>query len=107
MVSKDLSDVNQSTSIFNQGGTFTTTTTQQEQNPPTMAQASTDGLSLVWKRLGQQNSPTRNCDIIMESWRTETTKQYWISGQTLQQQKNETLAKVLEFLTLLYESGGS
>ena len=71
-----MSDVNQSASTSTQRGVFTTTTTQQEQNPPIMAQASTDGLSLVRKRLRQQNTPTGTCDIIMESWRTGTTKQY-------------------------------
>ena len=115
LVSQDLSDVNQSASTSTQGGIFTTTTTQQEQNPPIMAQASTDGLSLVRKRLRQQNIPTRTCDIIMESWRTGTTKQYrvyldkWTNFATARNESSihPTVAKVLEFLTHLYDSGSS
>ena len=90
LVSKDLSDVNQSASTSTQGGIFTTTTTQQEQNPPIVAQASTDGLSLVRKRLRQQNIPTRTCDIIInrgELGLPKSTECIWISGQTLQQQE--------------------
>ena len=90
-------------------------TSQQEQNPPIMAQASTDGLSLVWTRLKQQNIPTRTCDIIMESWRTGTTKQYrvyldkWTNFATARNESSiyPTVAKVLEFLTHLYDSGSS
>ena len=88
LVSKDLSDVNQSTSTSTQGGIFTTTTTQQEQNPPIMAQASTDGLSLVRTRL-----KTFQHELAISSWNRgglglpNSTECIWISGQTLQQQE--------------------
>jgi len=115
LVFKDLSDVNQSASTSTQGGIFTATTTQQEQNPPTMAQGATDGLSLVRKRLRQQNIPPRTCDIIMESWRAGTTKQYrvyldkWTNFATARNESSihPTVAKVLDFLTHLYDSGSS
>ena len=67
LVSQDESDVNQQTSTSTQGGISSAVATRQDQAPPTMAQTSNDGMSLVRARLRQQKISKRACDIIMES----------------------------------------
>ena len=80
-----------------------------------MAQTSTDGTSLVRTRLRQQIISERAWDIIMESWRTGTTKRYrvyldkWKNfvRKTHANPIHPTLANVINFLTHFYDTGSS
>lgn len=94
-----------------QGGILAAAATQQDQTPPVVAQTSTDGMSLVRTRLRQQKISTRACNIIMESWRTGSTKQYrvyldkWTNFATARNENpvHPTVANVIDFLAHLYE----
>lgn len=115
LVSQDLSDVNQSAGTSAKGEISATAATQQDQDPPLMAQTSTNGMSLVRTKLSKQNISKRACDIIMESWRTGTTKQYrvyldkWTKFAAARNENSihPTVANILDFLTQLYDSGSS
>lgn len=110
-----MSYVNQLADTSTQGGVPATAATQQEQNPPIVAQIPTDGMSLIRTKLRHQNISKRACDIIMESWRTGTTKQYrvyldkWTNFATARDENpiHPTVANVIEFLTHLHDSGSS
>ena len=115
MVSTDVSNVNQPASTSTEGGLSSPVTTQQDQTAPSVAQTSTDGMSLVRTRLRQQNISARTWDFIMESWRTGTTIQ---SRVYLDKWKNFvrtahanpihlTVADVINFLTHFYDTGNS
>ena len=115
MVSTDVSNVNQPASTSTEGGLPSPVTTRQDQTAPSVAQTSTDGMSLVKKRLRQQNISARAWDIIMESWRTGTTIQNRVY---LDKWKNfvrtthanhihPAVADVINFLTHFYDTGNS
>ena len=80
-----------------------------------MAQTSNDGMSLARARLLQQNISKRACDIIMESWRSGTTRQYRVyvdKWRNFATERNEnsihsSVASVLDFLTQLHDTGSS
>lgn len=55
LVSQDEPDVNQQTSTSTQRRIPSTVATRPDQAPPSMAQTSNDGMSLVRARLRQQN----------------------------------------------------
>ena len=55
LVSKDVSNVNQPASTSTEGGLPSPVTTRQDQTAPSVAQISTDVMSLVRRRLRQQN----------------------------------------------------
>ena len=115
LVSQDESDVNQKTSTSTQGRIPSTVATQPDQAPPSMAQTSNDGMSLVRARLRQQNISKRACDIIMESWRLGTTKLYQVyldKWRNFATERNEnsihpSVASVIDFLTQLHDTGSS
>lgn len=115
LVSEDVSNVNQSSSSSTEGRLLAAVASQQNQSPPVVAQTSTDGMSLVRRGLRQQNISTRTCDIMMESWRTGTTKQYrvyldkWKNFATARNENpvHPTVANVIDFLTHLYDTGSS
>ena len=115
LVSQDESDVNQQTSTSTQGRIPSTVATRPDQAPPSMAQTSNDGMSLVQARLRQQNISKRACDIIMESWRSGTTKQYRVyldKWRNVATERNEnsicpSVAIVIDFLTQLHDTRSS
>lgn len=67
MVSEDVSDVNQPASASTEGGIPSPVTIRQDQTTRSVAQTSTDGVSLVRTRLTQQNISAQACDIIEKS----------------------------------------
>ena len=115
MVSEDVSNVNQPTSSSTEGRLLAAVALQQNQSTPVVAQTSTDGMSLVRTRLRQQNISTRACDIITDSWRTGTTKQYrvyldkWKNVATARNKNpvHPSVGNVIDFLTHLYDTGSS
>jgi len=111
LVSKVITNVNQSASTSTQGEMPASVTTQQDTIPSIMSETSTDGMPFIRSRLQQQNISQRACDIIMASWRTGTTKQYRVYldkwGAFAIQRNENPVANVIEFLTRLYDSGSS
>ena len=115
LVSQDESDDNQQTSTSTQGRVPSTVATRPDQAPTTMAQTSNDGMSLVRARLRQQNISKRACDIIMEPWKSGTTKQYrvyldkWRNFGTERSENpiHPSVASVTDFLRQLHDTGSS
>ena len=76
--------------------------TRHDQSVPSMAQTSTDGMLLVRERLRHQKISAQACNVIMELWRTGTSKLYRMSldkWRNFARTKNEnpihsTVAKV-------------
>ena len=81
--------------------------------PPTIQKAETSYLSLVRKKLIDQDIPSNAIEIILSSWRAGTQNQYssslrkWVEFCDVRSINivSPTVPQVLEFLTIIHENG--
>lgn len=113
MVSLSNEAINQQTSPHRQESTAIAPTNQARGEASITPQAQPTGLSSVRKALTNKNISDRATDIIMQSWRKGTTKQYstylrkWETFCVERSLKpNEpSVSEILDFLLHLYDNG--